>query len=116
MTWPEIGKTAAVYAIIGAAHWLLRDRFITISMTPDEARDLFATVPGVIVRDDPANDVYPLPTEGAGVDEVFVGRIRAEASLPAGKGLAFWVVSDNLRKGAAYNAVQIAQELTANYM
>ena len=56
------------------------------SMTPDEARELFAQVPGVIVRDDPANNVYPLPTEGAGVDEVFVGRIRADASLPAGKG------------------------------
>jgi aspartate-semialdehyde dehydrogenase len=79
------------------------------SMTPDEARELFAAVPGVIVRDDPANAVYPLPTEGAGRDEVFVGRIRGDASLPEGKGLAFWVVSDNLRKGAATNAVEIAE-------
>ncbi|MEA2025230.1 MAG: Asd/ArgC dimerization domain-containing protein, partial [Chloroflexota bacterium] len=62
-----------------------------------------------IVRDDPANNVYPLATEGAGRDEVFVGRIRADASLPEGKGLAFWVVSDNLRKGAATNAVEIAE-------
>ena len=59
---------------------------LTGSMTPDEARELFAAVPGVIVRDDPANDVYPLPTEGAGRDEVFVGRIRADASLPRGQG------------------------------
>ena len=84
------------------------------SMTPDEARELFAGVPGVIVRDDPANDVYPLPTDGAGVDEVFVGRIRADDSLPEGKGLAFWVVSDNLRKGAATNAVEIAEIVERN--
>ena len=84
------------------------------SMSPDEARELFAQVPGVIVRDDPAADVYPLATEGAGVDEVFVGRIRADASLPVGKGLAFWVVSDNLRKGAATNAVEIAEVVERN--
>ncbi len=82
---------------------------LTGSMSPDEARELFATVPGVIIRDDPAHDVYPLATEGAGRDEVFVGRIRGDMSLPQGKGLAFWVVSDNLRKGAATNAVEIAE-------
>jgi aspartate-semialdehyde dehydrogenase len=84
------------------------------SMSPDEARELFAAVPGVIVRDDPANDVYPLATESAGRDEVFVGRIRADLSLPEGKGLAFWVVSDNLRKGAATNAVEIAEVIARN--
>jgi aspartate-semialdehyde dehydrogenase len=84
------------------------------SMSPDEARELFASVPGVIVRDDPANDVYPLATEGAGRDEVFVGRIRADASLPDGAGLVFWVVSDNLRKGAATNAVEIAEVVARN--
>ena len=83
-------------------------------MSPDQARELFAAVPGVIVRDDPANNVYPLPTEGAGRDEVFVGRIRADLSLPAGRGLAFWVVSDNLRKGAATNAVEIAEVVARN--
>ncbi len=84
------------------------------SLTPGQARDLFAAVPGVIVRDDPANDIYPLATEGAGRDEVYVGRIRADASLPEGKGLAFWVVSDNLRKGAATNAVEIAEVVYRN--
>jgi len=84
------------------------------SMTADEARELFAAVPGVVIRDDPANDVYPLATEGAGRDEVFVGRIRTDMSLPEGKGLAFWVVSDNLRKGAATNAVEIAEVVARN--
>jgi aspartate-semialdehyde dehydrogenase len=87
---------------------------LTGSMTPGEARELFAGVPGVIVRDDPANDVYPLATEGAGRDEVYVGRIRADASLPEGRGLVFWVVSDNLRKGAATNAVEIAEIVARN--
>ena len=87
---------------------------LTGSMTPGEARELFAAVPGVVVRDDPAHDVYPLAIEGAGRDEVFVGRIRADASLPPGKGLAFWVVSDNLRKGAATNAVEIAEVIERN--
>ena len=84
------------------------------SLTPDEARELYAHVPGVIVRDYPANAVYPLPIEGAGRDEVYVGRVRADASLPEGKGLAFWVVSDNLRKGAATNAVEIAEIIERN--
>ncbi len=84
------------------------------SMTPAEARELFASVPGVIVRDEPADNVYPLAIEGAGRDEVYVGRIRADASLPDGKGLAFWVVSDNLRKGAATNAVEIAEVVARN--
>lgn len=83
-------------------------------MTPQEARELFASIPGVIVRDDPAHAVYPLATEGAGRDEVFVGRIRQDVSIPGERGLAFWVVADNLRKGAATNAVQIAQLLHQN--
>jgi aspartate-semialdehyde dehydrogenase len=83
-------------------------------MTPDEARDLFASVPGVIVRDDPARAEYPMPIDATGRDEVYVGRIRQDLSLPGRRGLAFWVVSDNLRKGAATNAVQIAELLANN--
>jgi aspartate-semialdehyde dehydrogenase len=78
-------------------------------ITPDEARRLFAAVPGVVVIDEPAAHRYPLATEAAGRDEIFVGRVRRDVSMPGGRGLAFWVVSDNLRKGAATNAVQIAQ-------
>ncbi len=80
----------------------------------DEARALFAAVDGVEVVDDPASHRYPLATDAAGRDEIFVGRIRADASLPDGRGLAFWVVSDNLRKGAATNAVELAEILLAN--
>jgi aspartate-semialdehyde dehydrogenase len=82
-------------------------------MSPDEARALFAATAGVEVIDDPAAHRYPLATEMAGRDGVAVGRIRADASLPDGRGLAFWVVADNLRKGAATNAVEIAEALVA---
>jgi aspartate-semialdehyde dehydrogenase len=78
-------------------------------ITPDRARRLFAAVPGVVVQDDPPNHVYPLASEAAGRDEVFVGRIRQDPSIAGGRGLAFWVVSDNLRKGAATNSVEIAE-------
>ncbi|HZU05046.1 MAG TPA: aspartate-semialdehyde dehydrogenase [Chloroflexota bacterium] len=81
----------------------------TRPMAPAEARALLERAPGVVVLDDPAAAVYPLPSLAAGRDEVFVGRIRADASHPCG--LALWVVADNLRKGAALNAVQIAELL-----
>jgi aspartate-semialdehyde dehydrogenase len=80
-------------------------------ITPDRARRLFAQVDGVVVRDDPGAHEYPLASEAAGRDEVFVGRIRQDPSIPGGRGLALWIVSDNLRKGAATNAVQLAEVL-----
>jgi aspartate-semialdehyde dehydrogenase len=80
-------------------------------ITPDRARTLFAAVPGVVVQDDPSRSTYPLATEAAGSDEVYVGRVRQDPSIADGRGLAFWVVSDNLRKGAATNAVQLAEIL-----
>jgi aspartate-semialdehyde dehydrogenase len=80
-------------------------------INPDRARTLFAAVPGVVVQDDPATSTYPLATQAAGSDEIFVGRVRQDPSIDGGRGLAFWVVSDNLRKGAATNAVQIAEIL-----
>jgi aspartate-semialdehyde dehydrogenase len=82
-------------------------------LTPERARRLFEAVPGVLVRDDPATHDYPLATEAAGRDEVFVGRVRTDPSIPDGRGIAFWVVSDNLRKGAATNAVELAELLVA---
>ncbi|HEU4671975.1 MAG TPA: aspartate-semialdehyde dehydrogenase [Candidatus Limnocylindrales bacterium] len=77
----------------------------------DAARELFAAVPGVVVRDDPARHEYPLALDAAGRDEIFVGRIRQDVSLAGDAGLAFWVVSDNVRKGAATNAVELAELL-----
>ncbi len=80
-------------------------------MSPEEARNILATAPGVKVLDDPPISLYPHPWSVAGTDDVFVGRIRRDASHP--NGLAMWVVADNLRKGAALNAVQIAEELVS---
>ncbi len=82
-------------------------------LSPDRARELFAQVPGVVVRDNPAQHEYPLATEAAGRDEIYVGRVRQDPSIPDCRGLAFWVVSDNVRKGAATNAVEIAEALIA---
>jgi aspartate-semialdehyde dehydrogenase len=76
---------------------------------PEAARELLARAPGILVQDDPAANVYPLASEAAGREEVFVGRIRADNTLE--NGLAMWVVSDNLKKGAATNAVEIAELL-----
>lgn len=78
-------------------------------LTVNEARDLFAATPGIIVEDDLASKVYPMPLGCSGRNEVFIGRIREDLSSP--NGIAFWCVSDNLRKGAATNAVQIAELL-----
>ena len=80
-------------------------------ITPEKARRLFAGVDGVVVNDDPASHEYPLATDAAGRDEIFVGRVRQDPSIPGERGLVFWVVSDNLRKGAATNTVQLAELL-----
>jgi len=80
-------------------------------LSPERARELFAGVDGVVVNDDPATHSYPLATTAAGRDEIFVGRVRQDPSIPDGRGIAFWVVSDNLRKGAATNAVELAETL-----
>jgi aspartate-semialdehyde dehydrogenase len=78
----------------------------------EEARRLFAATPGITVVDDPANSQYPMPSTCDGSDEVFIGRIRKDMSNP--NAITFWCVSDNLRKGAATNAVQIAELLAKN--
>ena len=78
-------------------------------MSPDEARQILAQAPGVRVLDDTTVSLYPHAWQAAGTDEVYVGRIRQDASHR--NGLALWVVADNLRKGAALNAVQIAEKI-----
>ena len=80
-----------------------------LKITPHEARATLSEFPGVQVFDDPERSVYPMPLHVAGSDDVFVGRIREDPSLE--NGLHLWIVADNLRKGAALNAVQIAEKI-----
>jgi aspartate-semialdehyde dehydrogenase len=128
----ENGYTKEEMKMVNETHKILRDDRIGVSATtvrvpvrgghsesvnlefekPFELADvrrMLENTPGVVVQDDPAHNVYPMPLYAEGRDEVFVGRIRRDFSLPSG--LNFWCVSDNLRKGAATNAVQIAEAL-----
>ena len=75
----------------------------------DELREVLSGAPGVEVIDDPDNNVYPMPVNANGSDQVFIGRMRRDESLDHGVNL--WVVADNIRKGAATNTVQIAEKL-----
>lgn len=76
----------------------------------NEVRKILSKAPGVIVEDDPKKNIYPMPIYAKDRDEVFVGRIRSDDTVKSGINL--WVVADNVRKGAATNAVQIAEELS----
>jgi aspartate-semialdehyde dehydrogenase len=78
-------------------------------ITPEKAREVLKSAPGIIVVDEPENLKYPMPVHCSGTDEVYVGRIRKDLAFE--KGLSFWVVADQLRKGAATNAIQIAEKL-----
>jgi aspartate-semialdehyde dehydrogenase len=78
-----------------------------VKLSVEEAREAMGAFPGLVVRDNPLENVYPMPLYTADLDEVFVGRLREDVSVE--KGLSFWVVGDQLRKGAATNAVQIAE-------
>jgi aspartate-semialdehyde dehydrogenase len=80
-------------------------------LSPDAARDILARAPGLQIEDDTKRLYYPLPVHANGQDAVFVGRIRADLSVP--HGLHLWIVADNLRKGAALNVVQVAERLLA---
>jgi aspartate-semialdehyde dehydrogenase len=78
-------------------------------LSANEARALLSAAPGIQVYDDPGRNLYPLPIDVVGTDDVYVGRVREDESIP--NGLNLWIVADNLRKGAALNAVQIAEVL-----
>lgn len=78
-------------------------------LTVNEARAALAAMPGVIIYDDPVKNLYPMPLDATGKDDVYIGRVRQDESIT--NGLNLWVVSDNLRKGAALNAIQIAEYL-----
>jgi len=83
----------------------------TDPITPDEVRDLLRTAPGVALIDDRAKNRFPMPIDATGKDEILVGRIRQDESLPDNRGINIWVAGDQLLKGAALNAVQIAERL-----
>jgi aspartate-semialdehyde dehydrogenase len=82
-------------------------------LTPAEARAILATAPGVRVVDEMERNYFPMPVDASGKDEVLVGRIRRDVSDPSGRSLSLFVAGDQLRKGAALNAVQIAERLLA---
>ena len=110
---PELSVSAMCVRVpVMRAHseavWVETERRIGV----DEARSAFASAEGVVVIDDPANKKYPMPLYTAGCDPVYVGRIRED--LANERGLSFWIVGDQIKKGAALNAVQIAQYLLAH--
>lgn len=107
----EVSATCVRVPVMRAhseALWIETERPVTV----DEARNALAAAQGVVLVDDPANKCYPMPLDVAGKDPVFVGRVRRD--LANDNGLSMWVVGDQIKKGAALNAVQIAQYLLAN--
>ena len=110
MHLPELAVSATCVRVpVYVSHCAAVHLELERPMPPEQARELLAAMPGVTLLDNPAEGVYPLPWDAAGEDAVFVGRVRQDLSHP--NGLALWVVCDNLRKGAALNSLQIAEEL-----
>ena len=110
---PELNVSATCVRVpVMRAHseaiWVETERPVSVA----EARELFSAAPGVVLMDNPEQKEYPMPLFLAGVDPVYVGRIRRDLTNP--NGLSFWTVSDQIKKGAALNAVQIAQFILAN--
>ena len=109
---PEMAVSATCVRVpVFVSHCVATHLEFEQPVSPGEARELLSQMPGLTVQDDPMASVYPMPVDAAGRDEVFVGRIRQDASHP--NGLAMWVVTDNLVKGAALNALQIAEHAVA---
>ncbi len=107
---PNIGISATCVRVpVFNSHCESINVEFTEPISPDTARQILANAPGIKILDEPIVSLYPLPTSVAGTDEVFVGRIRQDFSTI--NGLVMWVVADNIRKGAALNAVQIAETM-----
>ena len=105
---PEVNVSATTVRVpVFFAHSEAVHVEFTNPMSPGEAREILAQAPGVVLQDDLAHLTYPMPAPASGRDEVFVGRVRQSLAYP--NSLHMWVVSDNVRKGAALNAVQIAE-------
>lgn len=131
-SFTENGYTKEEMKMVNETHKILRDKSIGVSATTarvpvlgghsesvnlefeksvdlEEIRNIWESTPGVAVQDDLSSNLYPMPLYALGKDDVFVGRLRRDFSVP--NGINFWCVSDNIRKGAATNAVQIAETL-----
>ena len=105
---PEMAVSATCVRVpVFVSHCVAAHLEFAEPLAAGDARELLAQMPGVVVQDDPTGSLYPMPIDAAGEDGVFVGRIRQDVSHP--NGLAMWVVTDNLVKGAALNALQIAE-------
>ncbi len=110
MCEPDLAITATCVRVpVSSSHCVSLNAEFENPITPENARAVLSDFPGIIVMDNPAENVYPTPAFGGGKDEVFVGRIRKDLSVK--NGLNLWIVSDNLRKGAALNTIQIAELL-----
>jgi aspartate-semialdehyde dehydrogenase len=105
----QVAPTCIRVPVMRAHSESVNVEFAGRKITPQEAREILSKARGVTVQDDPAAKKYPMPLLAAGRDSVFVGRIRDDISTP--NGLALWVVGDQILKGAALNAVQIAELL-----
>jgi len=109
---PQIAITCTCIRIpVFRAHCESINLEFTGPITPEEVRDLLSTAPGVSVLDDREHNRFPMPIDATGKDDVFVGRIRRDESIPENRGINLWVAGDQLRKGAALNAIQIAEKL-----
>ncbi len=109
---PEIAITCTCIRIpVFRAHCESINLEFTDPMTPNQVRDLLSTAPGVSVLDDREHNRFPMPIDATGIDDILVGRIRQDESIPENRGINIWVAGDQLRKGAALNAVQIAEKL-----
>jgi aspartate-semialdehyde dehydrogenase len=109
---PDIAITATCIRVpVFRAHCESINLEFTKSITPDDVRDLLSTAPGVSVMDDREHNRFPMPIDATGKDDILVGRIRQDESIAENRGINIWVAGDQLRKGAALNAVQIAEKL-----
>ncbi len=109
---PEIMITCTCIRIpVFRAHCESINLEFSEAMTPDQVRELLNTAPGVSVLDDREHNRFPMPIDASGKDDIYVGRIRQDESIPENRGINLWVAGDQLRKGAALNAVQIAEKL-----
>ncbi len=110
--YPGIAVTCTCIRIpVFRAHCESINLEFTGPITPEQVRDLLGTAPGVCVLDDREHNRFPMPIDATGKDDVFVGRIRQDESIPENRGINIWVSGDQLRKGAALNAIQIAEKL-----